>query len=405
MKILQINVVYKRGSTGRTCYEVNRALEKEGHEGYTAYGFGYCEDSNVYRIGGRYTYYIHNLLAKITGMQGYFSFFATKRLIKYICKLSPDIIHLRNLHAFYLHYPTFFKYLSTLDIPIVLNLHDCWPFTGKCPHYTDIECFKWKVQCEKCPAIKNYPKSFFIDNSNKLYKDKKHWFGEIKNLTIIGVSKWITEQAKMSYFSNRKIVTIYNWIDRSVFYPRKDKVLKKYDIDDTKFIILGVSAFWSNKSSKFKDFMKISTLIQDDMQIVLIGQSSISEFPQNIKHIPFISDINELAKLYSSADVYVHLSTQDSFGKVVAEAMACGTPVIVYNSTALPELIREGCGYVVEKRNVEGVVEAIFEIRRNGKFSYSDSCILNVAKNFDYDYNTRMLLKLYESIIKENILI
>ncbi|MDD2496091.1 MAG: glycosyltransferase, partial [Tissierellia bacterium] len=163
MKILQINIVYKEKSTGRTCFEVKQALENCGHKGYVAYGKGKHTDENTYRIGSDIEYYFHNIMARITGLQGYFSYFATRRLIKYIKQVSPDIIHLRNLHANYLNLPKLFKFLKEASVPVILNLHDCWAFTGKCPHYTDIQCFKWKDQCYSCPVRHNYPQSLFFD--------------------------------------------------------------------------------------------------------------------------------------------------------------------------------------------------------------------------------------------------
>ena len=378
---------------------MKKALEASGHQGFVAYGKGKHKDTGTYRIGSDAEYYFHNLMARITGLQGYFSFFATKRLIRYIKYISPDIIHLRNLHANYLNLPQLFGFLRETNIPVVLNLHDCWVFTGKCTHYTYIQCFKWKTECFKCPIKRSYPQSLFFDRTRKLYNDKKIWFSGIKDLTIVGVSKWTAVQAEMSFLANRRILTIYNWIDRGVFYPRKENVLSTYGVDTSKFTILGVSASWTPNSPRYEDFMKISSLIQDDMQIVLVGQSNISKFPENIKHIPFNSDTNELAKLYSSADVYVHLSIEDTFGKVVAEAMACGTPVVVYNSTSLPELIGDGCGYVVESRDVEGVLTALNKIMTNGKNHYSGICELNVANNFDYEKNTEKLLSLYKKLL------
>lgn len=403
MKILQINTVYKVKSTGRTCFEVKRALEDYGHKGFVAYGRGMHNDKNTYRIGNEIEYYFHNVMARITGLQGYFSFFATKRLIRYIKSISPDIIHLRNLHANYLNLPLLFRYLSEANIPVVLNIHDCWTFTGKCAHYTDIQCFKWKTECFSCPVKLNYPQSLFFDRTRKLYRDKKKWFGGIKNLTIIGVSKWTADQAKMSFLSNRRILTIYNWIDRSVFYPRTENILSNYGIDISKFIILGVSAGWTPGSPRYEDFMKISALIPDEMQIVLVGQSDATQFPNNIIHIPFISNINELAKLYSSANVYVHLSTEDTFGKVIAEAMACGTPAIVYDSTALPELIEEGCGYVVKSRDIDGILQALYKVKANGKSHYFDRCVLNVERNFDYAQNTRKMIEVYRKILEVRV--
>lgn len=400
MKVLQINTVYKEKSTGRTCFEVNRALEDKGYQGYVAYGRGKHVDKNTYRIGTEFEYYFHNIMARITGLQGYFSFFATKRLINYIKRVSPDIIHLRNLHAYYLNLPLLFKYLKHADIPIVLNLHDCWAFTGKCAHYTDIQCFKWKSKCYNCPVIRNYPKSYFFDNTKKLYSDKKKWFSELNSLVVVGVSKWTAQQGKMSFLSNRNILTIYNWINRDVFYPRKEIDLKDYQIDKSKFIILGVSSTWIKGSPKYEDFIMLSKIIPSEMQIVLIGQSDSCNFPPNIKCIPFVKDINELAQLYSTASVYVHLSTEDTFGKVVAEALACGTPAIVYNSTALPELIEDGCGYIVKPRDVHGVLKSILTIKKNGKGAYINNCIKNVANNFDYSKNTKKLIQLYETVVK-----
>jgi len=398
MKILQINVVYKEKSTGRTCLEVKRALEARGHEAYVAFGKGKHKDENTYRIGSDIEYYIHNIMARITGFQGYFSYFATRRLITYIGKTAPDIIHLRNLHANYLNLPLLFKYLEGANIPVILNLHDCWAFTGKCAYFTDKQCFKWKTGCSDCPTKKSYPQSWFFDRTSKQYNDKKKWFANIEDLTVVGVSEWTTNQAKMSFLSNREVLTIYNWIDRNVFYPRKENILEQYGVDSTKFIILGVSASWIPGSPRYDDFIMVSDLVGDNMQIVLVGQTTVRQFPNNVKHIPFISDTEELAKLYSSADVYVHLSTEDTFGKVVAEAMACGTPAVVYNSTALPELIEDGCGYIVEPRDINSIMRSITEVMHLGKAYYSDNCIANVAKNFDFSKNTAKLISLYERI-------
>jgi glycosyltransferase involved in cell wall biosynthesis len=312
------------------------------------------------------------------------------------------VIHLQNLHAYYLNLPLLFKFLRETDIPVVLTLHDCWAFTGKCAHYTSIKCFKWKTGCFACPAKKDYPHSWFFDKTKKLYEDKKKWFAGIKDLTIIGVSKWAAEQAKMSFLGDRKILTIYNWVDRNVFYPRKDNVLSNYGVDKSVFTIIGVSASWSPGSSRYEDFIKLSTLIGEDMQIVLVGQSKTEKFPRNVKHISFIKDANELAKLYSSADVFVHMSTEDTFGKVVAEAMACGTPAIVYDSTALPELIGEGCGYKIKANDVKEAYEYIQLIQKNGKSAYSGNCIRFVQENFNYQINVKKLITLYESLIKND---
>lgn len=400
MKVLQINVVHKEKSTGRTCLEVNKALESKGYEGYVAYGKGKHNDSNTYRIGSEIDYYFHNIMSRITGLQGHFSFFATKRLIKYIKRISPDIIHLRNLHANYINLRLLFNFLEESDIPVVLNLHDCWTFTGKCTYYSDVKCNKWQTECNNCPVLKKYPQSLFFDKTTKLFNEKKRGFNSIKDLTVIGVSNWVADQAKMSFLSKRNISTVYNWINRDTFKPYNETIFKKYGIDSSKFTILGVSALWKKGTPRYEDFIKLANLISDDMQIVLVGQKVEDHpFPGNIKHIPYVENTQELAKFYSSADVYVHLSTEDTFGKVVAEAMACGTPAIVYNSTALPELIGEGCGFVVERRDVNEIYKSIQQIQFSGKDFYSESCINFVKDNFNYETNVQKLISIYESLI------
>ncbi|WP_053373004.1 glycosyltransferase [Paenibacillus sp. FJAT-27812] len=403
MKVLQINTVYRVKSTGRTCYELSMSMEKAGHECYTAYGFGFWEDKNSYRIGNNKEYYFHNISSRVTGKQGYYSVNGTKRLINYIKKINPDIIHLRNLHANYLNLPILFDYLANADIPVVLNLHDCWAFTGKCAHYTEIGCYKWKTQCGKCPKIKEYPSSIFRDFTTTMYEDKKKWFSSIKNLTVVGVSKWVAEQARQSFLSNRSITSIYNWIDHEIFKPYQEEVFQKYDIEDTKFTIIGVSAIWSNDSPRLQDFRELAKIINDDMQIILVGQTqgTINEIDK-IKFIPFVDNTKDLAKLYSSADVYVHLSVEDTFGKVIAEAMACGTPAIVYNSTACPEIIGEGCGYIAEPRDVEQIYNHIVKIKENGKQYYSDNCVRFTKENYNYEKNVGKLLEIYTHLSEES---
>lgn len=400
MRILQINVVYGVKSTGRTCLETSKALTNAGHECFTAYGYGHSNDDYTYKIDNKVEYFFHNIMSRITGYQGYYSKNATIRLLEYIDKISPDIIHLRNLHANYLNLPLLFEYLINNRIPVVLNLHDCWAFTGKCAYYSDINCDKWKTECNDCPVLRQYPQSLIFDRTNKLFNDKKKWFSLIENLTVIGVSDWVADQAQMSFLGNRDIYTVYNWVNRNVFKTYPDNVFPKYNVDDSKFIILGVSASWTKGTSRYEDFVKLSSMISEDMEIVLIGEKTDNEkLPSNIKHIDYLDNTIELAKFYSSADVYVHLGTEDTFGKVIAEAMACGTPVIANNSTVYPEIVGSGCGYIVEKRCVQDIYDKICIIRDKGKENYSSNCISWVKEKFDYYTNTSQLLSIYNQIL------
>ena len=187
MRIFQINIVYNEKSTGRTCKEVEKKLLEEGHQVCTAFGRGNSKSKHSYLIDNKIEYYFHNLFARIIGLQGYCSYFATRRLIKKIDSFNPDIIHLRNLHGNYLNLPLLFKYLAKKNIPVVQNLHDCWPFTGKCPYYTYNKCDKWKVECHKCEFLNEYPKSFLFDFTKKMHRDKKKWYSKLNKLVIVGV--------------------------------------------------------------------------------------------------------------------------------------------------------------------------------------------------------------------------
>lgn len=406
MKILQINTVYREKSTGRTCIEVEKALEKCGHSSITAYGTGKKENSpNAYLIDSRVEYLMHNLLSKVTGLEGYFSILPTIRLICFMKKYAPDLIHLRNIHGHFLNLPLLFWYLKKTNIPVVQNLHDCWAYTGGCCYYTTRNCYKWKKQCANCPRDKrDYPESLFFDFSRKAFKDKKRWYASLSNLHVIGVSKWVSNEAKESFLGTAKTVSyIYNWINRDVFHPGENNkaVREKYRIPKDKFVVIGVSAQWNIGSPRYEDFMEMASLIGKDMVIVMIGKSTDIIQSEKIIHIPFISDTNELARLYSCADVYVHCSIEDTFGKVIAEAMACGTPVVVYDVTACAELVKEGCGYVVEPRNMNQVLGSIEKIKSDGKEKYSQNCVQNVAMNFDFETNTKKLIDLYSTIIAE----
>jgi len=400
MKVLLINSVCGYSSTGGICIDLAEALQMQGHECFIAYGQLTTEYVNSYKIGSVPENHMHNLCSRITGKQGYFTKNGTRKLIDYIATINPDVIHLHNLHGNYLNLELLFNYLALANKPVVWTLHDCWAFTGKCAHYTDIGCYKWQTQCNHCPQLKKYPPSIILDRSSVMFEDKKRWFNSVKNMTITPVSNWLAGEVNQSFLAKYPIVPIYNWIDQTIFKPTTLNIRKKLGIDENKFMILGVSAGWSANDYKLKEFIRLSQLIAEDMQIVLVGgKNKLESLPDNIIHIPYVSNKTELAAIYTTAGVYVHLSVEDTFGKVIAEAMSCGTPAIVYNSTACPEIIGEGCGYVVEKGDLDGIVRNICTIMANSKVSYTAQCIGHVKDNFDINQNTDKTIELYKSIL------
>lgn len=398
MKVLQINAVSGIRSTGRLCTEISDYLNNNGNEGYIAYSKG-ISYSKGYKIGTILDGKMHGLWSRIFGMQAYFSKNSTRKLLVYISDLNPDIVHLHNLHGNFINLEIILNYLAQKDIPTVITLHDCWFFTGKCTHYTIDKCYKWQTECDNCPRLKNDNPSWFFDQTAKMYNDKKNWFNKIPRLAVIGVSDWITNEARKSFLAPANIVTrIYNWIDLDVFRPHPSiEIKKRLGIED-KFVILGVASAWSDAKG-LHQFIKLAKMISTDILIILIGGMNKNiNLPDNILHIPETHEVSELVKYYSLADVYLHLSLEETFGKTIAEAMACGTPAIVYDSTACPELIAPGCGYVVIPNDLKGIFSTIQKIKLKGKSYFSENCRQHVMKNFNYITNVNKIVGLYCNI-------
>ncbi|OCW95412.1 hypothetical protein A9168_01765 [Macellibacteroides sp. HH-ZS] len=399
MLVLQINSVCGYGSTGSIAVDLASVLNKEGHSCHIAYGQSSTTYSPSYKIGGRMENHLHNLCSRLFGNQGYYTHNGTLRLLGYIRKIAPDVIHLHNLHGNYLHIGLLFELLSELDVPVVWTLHDCWAFTGKCTHYTTVGCTKWKTGCYECPLYRAYPPSLFFDRSQQLYEDKKRWFTSLPKMTIVAVSDWLSKEVSMSFLNKYPQEQIYNWIDHTIYYPHPTIRWPHAVIPTDKFVVLSVSGAWTAGSSRYEDAVQLAGMLPDDMQLVLVGNRTAgTHFPPGVIHIPYVNSGEQLAQLYSMADVFVHFSTEDTFGKVIAESMACGTPVVVYNSTACPELLAPGCGYVVQPRRVDDLFLSIQKIRESGKSQFTIPCIENVRSRFGYHTNTHQYLDLYQQV-------
>lgn len=399
MVILQINSVCDpANSTGRTTFELSEAINASGNNSYIAYGEGNSDHPNTYFIGSFLDHKIHAFLSRLTGLQGYFSNFATNRLLKHIKSISPDVVHLRNLHSNFINIYKLIDYLAKNDIAVVVTLHDCFFYTGKCAHYTVSNCDGWKKECGNCPRIHMDNKSWYFDRTKKMLLDKKNGFNNIRRLAVVGVSNWITNEAKNSILSNATCLkTIYNWVDTDVFKPRQSGLKKKLSIEN-KFVILGVASKWNN-SKGLNDFIELAKYLDQRFCIMLVGELSADTIlPTNIIHIGKTYSVSKLADYYSMADVFFNPSIEESFGKVTVEALACGTPVIVYNTTACPELVEDRCGGVAEIHNIDQVYRLIIEIFTRKKLYYSSSCIESVQNRFTKKEGVKKYLNLYENI-------
>ncbi len=401
MKILQINAIYNLGSTGKTCFDFQTYVQQNTeHTCKTAFCYG-GNAENGYVIGNRIDRKVHGFLSRLTGKQAWFSYFSTFGLIKYMKEYKPDVVQLRNLHGNYINFPMLMKYIAKNDIATVITLHDCWVFTGKCCHYTSDRCYKWQTGCYDCPRLKKDNKSWFLDRTKELWRAKRKLFGSIPRLAVQGVSKWTVEEAKKSpIMENAKIFTyIYNGIDSNKFKPTESNLREKYNLVDKK-ILLGVASGWQ-KSKGLPDVIEMSEILPDDCVIVLVGHPN-EPIPtsEKIINIPATENIDELVQWYSAADVFINMSKEETFGKVSAEALMCGTPVVCYNTTANPELVGENCGYICETENVVDFKNLVLKVIENGKDVYTESCIKFAHENFSTEKNFEAYIKLYEKLFE-----
>ncbi len=405
MTVVQINAVYEYSSTGRTTKEMHEALKSRGIESYVFCTNVNKPENHIYMIGSKIDYKLHAVFSRVFGLQGYFSHYSTGQFIKQLEVIQPDVVILRNLHANYINVPMLLKFLADNNIATIDVLHDCWSYTGHCCYYTEDGCNKWQTECNHCPILHKYNNSLFFDNSTKIFRMKKDGFGKIKNLAVTGVSRWIANEGKQSpVFSNAKIIThIYNWISLDVFCPRQTSDLRqKLGLAKDDFIVLGVSQKWSNYKG-LKHFITVANRMPN-VKFLMVGLMPEGVFlPSNIVSVPPISSSEELAQYYSLGDVFLNFSIQETFGKVTAEALACGTPLIVNNATANPELCGNDCGFVIDNNDYAQMINAIDTIRKNGKYSYSERCRAFAIENFDKEKGIDNYVALFKELIENKI--
>lgn len=398
LKVLQINSVCGIGSTGRIVTDIHNILVEQGYDSYIAYGRSKAFNcNNTVKIGNKLDNYFHAAKTRIFDLHGFGSKTATKIFIKKIEEINPDIIHLHNIHGYYLNIEILFEFLKEYNKPIVWTLHDCWSFTGHCTYFDYVGCEKWKSECYECPQKKLYPSSIICDRSISNYNKKKLLFTGIKNLYLVTPSKWLLGLVKSSFLNDYPIEVINNGIDLSVFKPSKSSIKTRYDLEG-KFIILGVANVWSNRKG-LKYFFELANNLSENEVIVLVGltDNQIKGLPNGIIGIRRTNSIQELADLYSCADVFINPTLEDNFPTTNIEALACGTPVITFNTGGSPEIIDEKTGFVVEKGNIQELINKI-KLVKSGCIS-GNNCIER-AQLFDKYEKFCKYIELYTSIIK-----
>lgn len=383
MKILQINSVCGIGSTGRIATDIHNALIKQGHKSWIAYGRKEPKNcDSAIRIGRDFDVYSHALLTRIFDKHGFGSKKATLEFIQKVKTIEPDIIHLHNIHGYYINIEVLFAFLKEYGKPVVWTLHDCWSFTGHCAHFTFVGCDRWHKGCYDCPQKRIYPSSFFLDNSRDNYQRKKEAFRGVKNMTIVTPSNWLANLVKESFLKEHKVITIPNGIDTDLFKPVESDFKKRMEIED-KYVILGVANVW-DKRKGLEYFVELADMLHQDEMIVLVGlnDKQIKQMPDNIIGITRTNNTQELIEIYSAADVFLNPTLEESFGMTNLEAQACGTYTITFDSGGSGEtIIDPNYGVAHYKKTTKALRELLNKIRRKEELSRLNKLVSN-TKNY-----------------------
>ncbi len=386
-RVLFINTICGTGSTGRLVTGLMDSLETRGIDSMCAYGrWEAPEKYKSYRVGTNVDVIIHGVLSRMTDKHALYSNSPTKKLIEEIEKYNPDVIHLHNVHGYYLNFKILFDYLKSSGKKIIWTLHDCWTFTGHCSHYEYVGCDKWLEGCYKCPQKDQYPKTMLFDASKSNYALKKEMFTGIENLTIVTPSKWLAGEVSKSFLKDYPVVVVPTGINLTRFRPVSSEIRTENGIGARK-LILGIANPWRERKG-YKDFIRLADMLDDNYRIVMVGlkKEQMRGLPSNILPLEKTDSIEDIVKWYTAADVYVNLTYEDTFPTTNIESMACGTPVITYKAGGSPESINSRTGAVVEKNDLEGVVKAIEEVTERNPRRVREFCL---GKAKDYSASKR----------------
>ena len=380
---------------------INETAQKKGYVTYQAYP---GHKNNQPAINGDiiicsgFFNKVNQKLACYTGLNGCFAAFSTLCLIKKINSIKPDIIHLHNLHNSYINLPLLFKYIKKCNVPVVWTLHDCWAFTGQCPHFTMVKCERWKTGCHDCPSYREYPQSK-VDQTKTMWKLKKKWFTGVENMTIVTPSRWLANLVKESYLGEYPVRVINNGIDLSIFKPTESDFRSKHGIGDKK-MLLGVAFGWGERKGLDVFLELVKKLDAEKYQIVLVGtdESIDKMLPENIISIHRTQNQNELAEIYTAADVFVNPTREDNYPTVNMEAIACGTPVITFDTGGSTEILDESTGLVTKSNTTDGILECIRNLESSADKS-KENCLVR-AKNFDKESRFEEYVSLFENCNK-----
>ena len=405
-KLLQINPVIRvNTSTGRIMQEIGELAMQNGWECHIAYskgrdGIRECR-SDIVPVGNIWSTAWHGIETRLFDRHGLASSHATRQFVRKIEKISPDVVHIHNIHGYFLNYQILFDYLSKAGIPVVWTVHDCWLYTGHCYYYSFAGCDRWQTGCHHCPQKKEFPTSLFCDRSRRNFEDKKAAFTSmpLDRMIIVPVSEWIRNEMRRSFLNAYPFRVIHNGINTDIFNIYDDRQVRTAFGLGGRHILLGVASIWSREKG-LDDFIRMAGMLNEDEVIVLVGikPEDRKRLPDNVVGIARTENIRQLAELYAAADVFVNPTWQDNYPTVNMEAIACGTPVVTYRTGGSVEVITPSTGMIVEQGNLNELLKSIREIESKGKASYQEACRKYALLNFKKEDRYMEYLRLYEEL-------
>ncbi len=398
------------GSTGRIAEDIAKITDAHNWGNHIAFGRNSppSKVANPYQISSNKQLYFNILQARFLDNDGFLNSANTKKLVEKIDSINPSIIHLHNIHGYYLDLRVLFKYIKEKNIATVFTLHDCWSFTGHCAYFDFANCDKWKSLCEKCPQKSTYPKSIFLDRSKQNFLAKKEFIASYKNLHLVPVSDWLSDLLEDSIYKNTDKTVIKNGINLDVFKPinPSDCIYAKYPIKG-KFAILGVASPW-NQRKGFSDFLKLSAMLKDDEIIVMVGLDDkqvelIKKSYKNIIPIKRTANTQELAEIYTACNVFFNPTYEDNYPTTNMEAQSCGTPVVCYDTGGAKETFDEGTtGFHIEKGNLDMSLNALRKVKELGKDSFAENLKTKSQKDFNMTQCFAKYYELYKKLLGDS---
>ena len=363
MRVLLIDVVCKYGSTGKIVYDVYNDVNARGDEAAICYGRGpKIKEKNIYKFGLNFETFLHAFLTRFTGYTGCFSYFSTRRLIRFIKKFKPDVVHIHELHAYFVNVKQLLNYLKKANIKVVHTLHCTFSYTGKCGHH--FECEKWKECCGKCPRLKEYVSTMFFDHTKKMFLDKKKAFTGFNNMTITCPSNWLANLAKQSFLGQYPIKVIPNGINTSVFSLKDTTALKEKLTIKNEKVVLAVAPNLMSPLKGGNWVLKLAEKMKSEpVKFIMVGVDNIDfEHGENVMVFKRTNNQDELADFYSLADVFVICSERENFPTTCLEAQCCGAPILGFDVGGVKETSAFDGNRFVEYGDIDGLENVLKEM-------------------------------------------